>query len=46
MAGAVIGVMMAITLPVWENERSDWDLLEAIARFDEAIALLETGLPL
>jgi AcrR family transcriptional regulator len=45
-AGAVIGVMMAITLPIWENTSSDWSLLDAIGQFDEAIALLETGLPL
>jgi AcrR family transcriptional regulator len=46
MAGAVIGVMMAITLPVWEAGRTDWSLIEAFRQFDEALALLETGLPL
>jgi AcrR family transcriptional regulator len=46
MAGAVIGVMMAITVPVWEAEITDFSLIEALAQFSEALALLETGLPL
>jgi len=46
MAGAVIGVMMAITLPVWETEPTDRSLLDSLGQFDEALALLETGLPL
>jgi AcrR family transcriptional regulator len=46
VAGAVIGVMMAITLPVWEAKATDWSLLDALGQFDEALALLETGLPM
>jgi AcrR family transcriptional regulator len=46
MAGAVIGVMMAITLPAWEAGPTDWSLIDALAQFDQALALLETGLPL
>jgi AcrR family transcriptional regulator len=46
VAGAVMGVMMAITLPAWEGPRTDWSLIEAFGQFDQALALLENGLPL
>ncbi len=45
-AGAIIGVMMALTLP-WEGWSSDpQDLENLFGRIDQALALLEAGLPL
>ena len=46
VAGAVIGVMMATTLPAWEATGTDWSILDSLGQFDGALALLETGLPL
>jgi AcrR family transcriptional regulator len=44
-AGAVIGVIMAITLP-WEGWTDQVSFEDTFARIDEALALLEAGLPL
>jgi hypothetical protein len=45
-AGAVIGVIMSVTMP-WENWSSDRRTLEDMfERIDQALALLEAGLPL
>jgi AcrR family transcriptional regulator len=46
MAGAVVGVMMAVTLPLWENEAADFSLVDSLFQLSEALGLLETGLPL
>jgi AcrR family transcriptional regulator len=46
IAGAVIGVIMSVTVP-WENwENQHRDFFESFAQIDEALALLEAGLPL
>jgi AcrR family transcriptional regulator len=45
VAGAIIGVIMAITLP-WEGWAEGRDFVESFADIDEALALLEQGLPL
>ena len=44
-AGAIIGVIMSITMPwqEWSEERSFEDMFE---RIDDGLALLEAGLPL
>ena len=45
-AGAVIGVVMSITMP-WEDWSSDRRTIEDMfERIDQALALLEAGLPL
>ena len=45
-AGAIIGVMMALTMP-WEGWSSDRQNIEDLSeRIDQALALLEAGLPL
>ena len=45
-AGAIIGVMMSITMP-WEGWSSDRRSIEGMfERIDQALALLEAGLPL
>jgi AcrR family transcriptional regulator len=44
-AGAIMGVIMAITLP-WEGFAGTQSLEDSIGRIDEALALLEAGLPL
>ena len=45
-AGAIIGVIMSITMP-WEGWSSDRRTIEDMfGRIDEALALLEAGLPL
>ena len=45
-AGAIIGVMMSITLP-WEGWSTDRRSIKGMfERIDEALALLEAGLPL
>jgi AcrR family transcriptional regulator len=45
-AGAVIGVIMSITMP-WEHWSSDRRTIEGMfERIDQALALLEAGLPL
>jgi AcrR family transcriptional regulator len=45
VAGAVVGVIMAITLP-WEGWSEGLDFEDTFAHIDEALALLEAGLPL
>lgn len=47
MAGAVIGVVMAVTLP-WENwvDENSPSIDERFAQVDRGLALLEAGLPL
>ncbi|MBV9206786.1 MAG: TetR family transcriptional regulator [Actinobacteria bacterium] len=45
-AGAIVGVMMSITMP-WEDWSSDRQSIEGtFERIDQALALLEAGLPL
>jgi AcrR family transcriptional regulator len=47
-AGAVIGVMMSVTVP-WETlgaEGTCWTFEKTFPQIDEALALLEAGLPL
>jgi AcrR family transcriptional regulator len=46
IAGAVIGVIMSVTMPweTWENPHRDF--FESFSQIDEALALLEAGLPL
>ncbi len=52
LAGAVVGTMMAIFLPqkLAENATPDMDASmvgpESVTRIDEALGLLEAGLPL
>lgn len=46
LAGSVIGVVMAITLPSWQGEDPDPPITDLFIHIDEALALLETGLPL
>ena len=45
MAGAVIGVIMAVTMP-WKSWDDDRNFADAFQEIDEALALLEAGLPL
>ena len=45
VAGAIIGVIMSITMP-WENWSDGTSFEDTFARIDEALALLEAGLPL
>jgi AcrR family transcriptional regulator len=44
-AGAVVGVIMSVAMPMhgWDSER---DAIAMFARIDEALVLLESGLPL
>ena len=45
-AGAIIGVMMSLTMP-WDGWASDMQKIEDLfGRIDQALALLEAGLPL
>jgi len=44
-AGAIIGVIMAITMP-WEGWTEGAAFEDSFGRIDEALALLEAGLPL
>jgi hypothetical protein len=44
-AGAIIGVIMATTMP-WENWSEGAGFEDMFGRIDEALALLEAGLPL
>lgn len=46
MSGAIIGVLMGVTLPHWEAEDTNWSITDSIDEMDQALALLETGLPL
>jgi AcrR family transcriptional regulator len=45
VAGAIVGVIMSITMP-WEGWSSDRQIVDMFARIDQALALLEAGLPL
>jgi AcrR family transcriptional regulator len=45
VAGAIVGVVMAITLP-WEGWSEERNFEGTFARIDEGLALLEAGLPL
>jgi AcrR family transcriptional regulator len=45
IAGAIIGVIMAITLP-WEGWSDQTSFEDTFSRIDGALALLEAGLPL
>jgi AcrR family transcriptional regulator len=45
VAGAIMGVIMAITIP-WEGWTEEHGFEHAFGRIDEALALLEAGLPL
>jgi AcrR family transcriptional regulator len=46
MAGAIVGVIMAITIP-WDHEWSDRQTMEeTFQRIEQGLALLEAGLPL
>ena len=46
LAGAIIGVIMAITMP-WEGWSSDRQaIVDMFERIDQALNLLEAGLPL
>ena len=44
-AGAIVGVIMSITLP-WEGWSDRQNIKETFDRIDQALALLEAGLPL
>jgi AcrR family transcriptional regulator len=46
-AGAIVGVIMSITIPwkEWSGE-GDFDFEDSFERIDEALGLLEAGLPL
>ncbi|HZR51600.1 MAG TPA: TetR family transcriptional regulator [Streptosporangiaceae bacterium] len=46
LAGAVMGVIMAITLPDWTEGAKEHHSLAWFSEIDEALALLEAGLPL
>ena len=46
MAGSIVGVIMAITIP-WDHEWSDRQTMEdTFQRIEQGLALLEAGLPL
>ena len=45
VAGAIIGVIMSVTMP-WEGWSERTSLEDTFGRIDEALALLEAGLPL
>jgi AcrR family transcriptional regulator len=46
MAGAIVGVIMAITIP-WDHEWTDRQTMEeTFQRIEQGLALLEAGLPL
>jgi AcrR family transcriptional regulator len=45
LAGAVIGVIMAVSMP-WSSFQGSPDALALFAQVDEALDLLESGLPL
>ena len=46
LAGAIVGVIMAITLPRPDESFQGRNFADMFARVDEALALLEAGLPL
>ena len=45
LAGAIIGVIMSITMP-WEGWSDRAAFVDTFERIDQALALLEAGLPL
>jgi AcrR family transcriptional regulator len=45
VAGAIVGVIMSITMP-WEGWSSDQQIVDMFERIDQALGLLEDGLPL
>jgi AcrR family transcriptional regulator len=45
LAGAVVGVIMSVTIP-WQERMSEQSPEEMFTRIDEALAQLEAGLPL
>jgi AcrR family transcriptional regulator len=45
LAGAVVGVIMSVTIP-WQERMLEQSPEEMFTRIDEALALLEKGLPL
>ena len=45
LAGAIIGVIMSITLP-WDGWSDRQTIEETFGRIDTALGLLEAGLPL
>jgi AcrR family transcriptional regulator len=45
VAGAIVGVIMSITLP-WDDWSDRQNIDEMFGRIDQALALLEAGLPL
>jgi AcrR family transcriptional regulator len=45
VAGAIIGVIMAVTLP-WHQHTADSDTRDAFQQIDAALGYLESGLPL
>ena len=44
-AGAVVGVIMSVTMP-WEGWTERTSVEDTFGRIDEALGLLEAGLPL
>lgn len=46
LAGAVIGVIMSVTMPWSELAVGGGDVRDLLGRIDEGLALLESGLPL
>jgi len=45
LAGAIIGVIMSITMP-WEGRTDPQAFMDTFERIDQALNLLEAGLPL
>ena len=45
VAGAIVGVIMSVTMP-WKNWPERTSLEDTFGRIDEALGLLEAGLPL
>jgi AcrR family transcriptional regulator len=45
LAGAVVGVIMSVTLP-WDKQSPERPVEEMFASMDKALALLEAGLPI
>jgi AcrR family transcriptional regulator len=45
LSGAVVGVIMSVTLP-WSQHSAEMSTTDMFARIDEGLALLESGLPL
>ncbi|HLH84811.1 MAG TPA: TetR family transcriptional regulator [Trebonia sp.] len=45
LSGAIVGVIMSVTMP-WSDWTSEQATADLLPRIDEALALLESGLPL